>query len=164
MRRHPLPPLQQPIADTRYLTIEEAAQYLRRTPKAIRRLVERRKIPHLKTGRWITFDRETLDRWMKEQERVAIKEDVEKGGHYDARTRAINCWTHHWLNRATRQESEIFGTFHFRWGDQPALVAILTDEGFSLEDLLQELGRLEQKALGVLKHGDTPTERARPCP
>ena len=91
--------------------------------------------------------------------RLAIAEDVEEGGHYDCRTSAINCWTHHWLTDATRQESEIFGTFNFRWGDHPALVANLTDEGFTLEDLLQELGRLELKALGCLKHGDRPQER-----
>jgi hypothetical protein len=90
--------------------------------------------------------------------RVAMAEDVEAGGHYDARTSAINCWTHHWLNHATQQESEIFGTFHFRWGERPALVAIRCDEGFDIEDLLQELGRLERKALGVVKHGDGPSE------
>jgi hypothetical protein len=28
------------------------------------------------------------------------------------------------------------------------------DEGFSLEDLMQELGRLELQALGPVKHGD----------
>jgi hypothetical protein len=37
------------------------------------------------------------------------------------------------------------------------LYEIETDEGFSREDLLQELGRLERKALGVVKHGDMPT-------
>jgi hypothetical protein len=28
--------------------------------------------------------------------------------------------------------------------------------GFTFEDLLQELGRLERQALGVAKHGDVP--------
>jgi hypothetical protein len=31
---------------------------------------------------------------------------------------------------------------------------IETDEGFSLDDLMQELGRLELQALGRVKHGD----------
>jgi hypothetical protein len=32
------------------------------------------------------------------------------------------------------------------------------DEGFSLGDLLQELGRLELQALGRVKHGDIPQD------
>jgi hypothetical protein len=30
------------------------------------------------------------------------------------------------------------------------------DEGFTLEDLVQELGRLELQALGYVKHSDVP--------
>jgi hypothetical protein len=36
---------------------------------------------------------------------------------------------------------------------------IETDEGFSLEDLMVELGRLELQALGRVKHGDVPLQR-----
>jgi hypothetical protein len=36
------------------------------------------------------------------------------------------------------------------------LYQIETDEGFSLEDLMQELGRLERNALGWVTHGDVP--------
>jgi hypothetical protein len=36
------------------------------------------------------------------------------------------------------------------------LCEIETDKGFALEDLLQELGRLELRALGRVKHGDRP--------
>jgi hypothetical protein len=36
------------------------------------------------------------------------------------------------------------------------LYEIEIDEGFSLGDLLQELARLELKALGRVKHGDGP--------
>jgi hypothetical protein len=28
--------------------------------------------------------------------------DVEQGGRYDARSAAINVWSHHWANDATR--------------------------------------------------------------
>jgi hypothetical protein len=56
------------------------------------------------------------------------------------------------------EESDTIGTFYFRWGDTPALWAIETDEGFSLEDLMHELGRLELQALGYVKHGDVPQE------
>jgi hypothetical protein len=48
------------------------------------------------------------------------------------------------------------GSFYFHWGDDPRLDEIETDEGFSLEDLLQEFGRLELKALGDVKHRDVP--------
>jgi hypothetical protein len=89
--------------------------------------------------------------------RLAHEQDVEKGGRYDARSAAINVWSHHWGHPATREESEIIGTFYVHWAPTPLLYEIETDEGFSLEDLLQELGRLERKALGVVKHGDRPT-------
>jgi hypothetical protein len=92
--------------------------------------------------------------------REARAHDVEQGGRYDARSAAINVWSHHWLYNATREESEVIGTFYVRWGDAPALWAIETDEGFSLEDLMQELWRLELQALGWVKHGDVPRERS----
>lgn len=90
--------------------------------------------------------------------RYAHEHDVEKGGRYDARSAALNVWSHHWANDATREESEIIGTFYVRWSDAPALWEIETDEGFSLEDLMQELGRWELRALGYVKHGDIPPD------
>lgn len=89
--------------------------------------------------------------------RYARAHDVEKGGRYDARSAAVNVWSHHWLYDATRAESEIIGTFYVRWTDPPTLWEIETKEGFSLEDLMQELGRLELQALGYVKHGDIPS-------
>jgi hypothetical protein len=44
----------------------------------------------------------------------------------------------------------------------PVLWEIETDEGFSLEDLPQELGRLELKAFERVKHGDVPQEGQAP--
>jgi hypothetical protein len=82
--------------------------------------------------------------------------DVERGGRYDARSAGILLWSHHWLNDATREESEIIGSFYVRRTDPPTLWEIETDEGFSLEDLLQELARLEMQALSRVKHGDPP--------
>jgi hypothetical protein len=87
--------------------------------------------------------------------RYARAHDVEQGGRYDARSAAINVWSHHWANDATREESETIGTFYVHW-DLPVLWEIETDEGFALEDLMQELGRLELGALGYVKHGDVP--------
>jgi hypothetical protein len=87
--------------------------------------------------------------------------DVEQGGRYDARSACLMLWSHHWLNPATREESETIGSFYVRWTDPPVLWEIETDEGFSLEDLLQELGRLELQALGRVKHGDVPQDGRR---
>jgi hypothetical protein len=88
--------------------------------------------------------------------RYAHEHDVEKGGRYDARSAAINVWSHHWLHPATHHDSETIGTFYFHWGDAPVLHAIETDEGFTMDDLMRELGRLELQALGYLRHGDVP--------
>jgi hypothetical protein len=87
---------------------------------------------------------------------LANQEDMEKGGRYDARSAAINIWSHHWLHPATKEESEIVGSFYVHWAPTPILYQIETDEGFSLEDLMQELGQLELKVLGYVKHGDVP--------
>jgi hypothetical protein len=91
--------------------------------------------------------------------RYANAHDVDKGGHYDARSAAINVWSHHWLHPATHAESETIGTFYLHW-EPPALWEIETDAGFGLEDLMAELGRLELQALGYVKHGDMPREDA----
>jgi hypothetical protein len=91
--------------------------------------------------------------------RYANDHDLEKGGRYDAPSAAINVWSHHWAHSATREESETIGTFYVHW-DPTGLYEIETDEGFSLEDLMQELGRLELQALGRVKHGDVPPAAA----
>lgn len=83
---------------------------------------------------------------------LANKEDVENGGRYDARSAAINVWSHHWLHPATEYDSETIGTFYFNWTNY-RLWQIQTDEGFSLDDLLRELYTLEVKALGQGKYG-----------
>jgi hypothetical protein len=89
--------------------------------------------------------------------RYARAHDVEQGGRYDARSAAINLWAHHWLHPATKFDSELMGSFYFSW-EPPSLWQIECDEGFSLEDLMQELGRLELKVLGRVKHGHVPED------
>jgi hypothetical protein len=69
---------------------------------------------------------------------------------------ARRVWSHHWAHPATHEESETIGAFYVHW-DPPALYEIHTDEGFSLEALRQELGRLELQALGRVKPGDAPS-------
>jgi hypothetical protein len=91
--------------------------------------------------------------------RYASEQDVERGGHYDARSAATLLWSHHWAHPATHEESETIGMFYVHW-EPPALYEIETDAGFSLEDLMQELGRLELQALGRVKRGDVPPAAA----
>ena len=84
---------------------------------------------------------------------TAQREDVEQGGRYDARSAAVTVWTHTWTHEATRAESETMGTFYFRRTAFPTLWQIECDAAFDLEDLVLELGTLEQKALGYKIHG-----------
>jgi hypothetical protein len=96
--------------------------------------------------------------------RHANEHDVEKGGIYDARSAAIDLrtspwtalkvWTEPWPDDIPREpwpdpepDSTTKGTFYAHWAPTPMLYQIETDEGFTLEDLLQELGRLELQAL-----------------
>jgi hypothetical protein len=83
----------------------------------------------------------------------AVREDVEKGGRYDARSDVINVWSHPWLPQSLRATSTIMGTFHCTWGQENTIDHIEADKGFSFNTLLQELCVLELKALGRVKHG-----------
>jgi len=49
------------------------------------------------------------------------------------------------------------------WALTPQLHRIETDEGFSLGDLMQELGRLALQALRYVKHGNVLRERGNEC-
>jgi hypothetical protein len=91
--------------------------------------------------------------------RCAREQDVERGEHDNTCSAAINVWSYHWAHPATREESETIGPFDGHW-DPPVLDEIETDEGFSLEDLMQELGWLELNALGGVKYGDVPPHPA----
>jgi hypothetical protein len=43
--------------------------------------------------------------------RYAHAHDVEQGGRYDARSGAINLWSHPWSEPRMREESTIMGTW-----------------------------------------------------
>lgn len=51
---------------------------------------------------------------------AAHTEDVERGGRYDARSGAINVWTHPWTTPDLRAESTMMGSFYFFWGSKTA--------------------------------------------
>jgi excisionase family DNA binding protein len=49
----------------RYLTVPEAAEYLGMTPNAVRMMVQKRDIPHIRVGRRVRFDIRDLDAHMR---------------------------------------------------------------------------------------------------
>lgn len=56
------------IAPDEWLTFEEAAAYLKKTPKAFEKVVARGEIPrHYLTERGILFSRKELDEWLLER-------------------------------------------------------------------------------------------------
>ncbi len=49
------------------LDIEAAASRLNVTERFIRRMVQERRVPHLKIGKFVRFDPVELDEWIDEQ-------------------------------------------------------------------------------------------------
>lgn len=102
----------------------------------------------------------------------ALKEDVTHGGQYDARSdvttdewHAIKVWSRPWHEGMghgawydPEPESVTIGTCYFHWTPTPMLWKIEPGEGYTIEDIMQELGRLELQALGYVKHGQVPSE------
>jgi hypothetical protein len=84
---------------------------------------------------------------------LVYEEDVERGGRYDGRSGTIHVYTHPWDNETMRLESTLMGTFSAAWGQGNLIWQIESEEGFSLDDLLEELGTLEEKAVGRKIHG-----------
>src|SRR5262245_24071759 len=84
---------------------------------------------------------------------LARAQDVEKGGRYDVRSGAINIYTHPWNSPIMQEESTLMGIIYAFWAEENRLWRVEIEERFSFEDLLQELGTLEEKALGSKVHG-----------
>ena len=79
--------------------------------------------------------------------------DVKKGGRYHTRPGTIEVWRHNSVDDAAQHDAESIGTFYFHKGNKNHLWMIVCNEGSSLDDLLQELWILEEKALPGTKHG-----------
>jgi hypothetical protein len=104
-------------------------------------------------------------RWVEDAHaflgRVATDPRCPEDVRREARRWQVACehlWSHHWAHPATWEASETIGTWYFHW-EPTALWEIETDEGFSLEDLMPALGRLELNALGRVKPGEVPPRR-----
>jgi hypothetical protein len=51
------------------------------------------------------------------------------------------------------------GAFLVRWGEAPAVRQIEVQEDYTLQEVLQALGRLELQVLHDVKHGQAPPEK-----
>jgi len=53
--------------ERRLLSIQEAAQYTGLSVHTLYTMVSQKRIPYVKVGRLVKFDRESLDKWIKHQ-------------------------------------------------------------------------------------------------
>lgn len=74
-------------------------------------------------------------------------------GPYDGRAGAVNIYTHPWTTETMRAESTLTGSIYVFWREENRIWQLEIDEEFSFDDLLVELGTLEEKALGQTVHG-----------
>lgn len=62
----------------RYGSLREAAIYLGRTEKAVRKLVERHSVPFRRSGKRLVFDFGVLDQWMASLPGVGLEEALDR--------------------------------------------------------------------------------------
>ena len=55
------------LIERRLLTIKEAALYTGLSVHTLYTMVSQKRIPYVKVGRLVKFDREQLDKWIKQQ-------------------------------------------------------------------------------------------------
>lgn len=63
--------------DTNWLTVEEAAQYLKLGRSTVYRLAQEGKLPAHKFGRQWRFDAAELDEWMKSGKFASLEDEEE---------------------------------------------------------------------------------------
>lgn len=64
--------------NSKYLTTEQAADLLGRTPGAVRNLVLRRKIPFRKPSGRLVFIRAEIEAWVENAQGITLTEILEK--------------------------------------------------------------------------------------
>jgi hypothetical protein len=69
--------------------------------------------------------------------------DVERGGVYDARSAAINIWSHSWRTPELRQSSYLVGSIYLAWAvphpELATVVEIHVEAGWTFSDIEQHL-------------------------
>ena len=61
------------------LTPDELATELRLTRRAVYRLAASHQLPHLRVGRRLRFDRDTIEAWLRKMQRAASEEESDGG-------------------------------------------------------------------------------------
>ena len=84
---------------------------------------------------------------------LAHSEHVSRDGRYEAQSGVLTIYTQPWETNAIEEESPRMGSLAAVWGQGNRIWQIELYPGFSLEDLLEELGTIEGKALGRKIHG-----------
>lgn len=54
------------------MNIDETARFLNTSPRFMRRLVQERRVPYLKVGRFIRFDPDEIDTWLDDCRRADL--------------------------------------------------------------------------------------------
>jgi hypothetical protein len=84
---------------------------------------------------------------------VAHGEHVSRDGRYEAQSGVLTIYTQPWDMDVMGAETPRMGSLAAVWGQGNRIWQIELHAGFTLEDLLGELGTLEEKALGRKIHG-----------
>jgi hypothetical protein len=108
--------------------------------------------------------------------RLAYADGLARDGRYRVRPvadrsewlPAVRQWTAWWqyqddttgaMHGHSWEESDLMGAFLVHWGEAPAVWQIEVQEDYTLQEVLQALGRLELQALHDVKHGQAPPEK-----
>ena len=68
--------------DSEFLTAEEVAEYLRLPLSTVYKLVQDKRLPGFKVGKHWRFRKDSIEKWIKDQERKNdLIEDVKFGAH-----------------------------------------------------------------------------------
>lgn len=67
----------------KFMTVAEAAEFLRLTPDALYTMVSERRVPYRKAGRRLLFERGELEAWTRppERKRRMLAAVPQQGGH-----------------------------------------------------------------------------------
>jgi excisionase family DNA binding protein len=71
-----------PPVDKAFLTVKEVSQMIRKSKGTVYNMTSARKIPFIKNGNRVVFDRQEILNWMREDERKTAKqlqEEIEAG-------------------------------------------------------------------------------------
>ncbi|HPH98373.1 MAG TPA: helix-turn-helix domain-containing protein [Anaerolineaceae bacterium] len=67
--------------DSEFLTAEEVAEYLRLPLSTVYKLVQDKRLPGFKVGKHWRFRKDSIEKWIKDQERKNVLSDEVKYGN-----------------------------------------------------------------------------------